>query len=174
MMRRAVSTIAGLAIFINTIFAGVPGLPNVAKAEDVSAASWPHTIATDEATVVLYPPQATTWKEYRSLEARVAVEVTKQTAKKPVLGTLEVTVDTHTDFDTRTVVASHRQVRSSRFPSLGTEQAAAMEQLVQWAMTNEPCRARAARYRAPEPQGEGTGRERSRPQAGPAHCRGRG
>jgi hypothetical protein len=68
----------------------------------------------------------------------VAVEVTRKGAKKPVLGTLEVTVDTHTDFDTRTVVVSQRQVRSSRFPSLDTEQAAAMEQLVRQALAKEP------------------------------------
>lgn len=66
------------------------------------------------------------------------MEVTRKGAKKPVLGTLEVTVDTHTDFDTRTVVVSQRQVRSSRFPSLDTEQAAAMEQLVRQALAKEP------------------------------------
>jgi hypothetical protein len=37
MMRRALSTIAGLAISINTIIARVPELPSVAQAADVPA-----------------------------------------------------------------------------------------------------------------------------------------
>jgi hypothetical protein len=55
-MPRARSTIAGLVIFINTIVAGIPGSAAGASSGNVSAASWPHTHATDEATVVVYPP----------------------------------------------------------------------------------------------------------------------
>jgi len=87
---------------------------------------------------VVYRPQAMAWKDHRSLEARMAVGVTRKGTKNPVLSTLELTADTHTDFDSRTVMVSNRQVRSSRVPSLDTEQAAAMEQLVQRAMANEP------------------------------------
>jgi hypothetical protein len=138
LMQKCVSIVAGLALLMSIIVAGIPGSAVGAGSENVPKANWPHTIATDEAMIVVYPPQAISWKEYRSLETRTAVGVTRKGAKKPVLGTLEVTADTHTDFDTRTVVVSNRQVRSSRFPSLDTEQAAAMEQLVQRAMTSEP------------------------------------
>jgi len=92
----------------------------------------------NDATIVVYQPQAITWKEYRTLEVRMAVAVTRKDPNKPILGALEASVDTHTDFATRSVVISNRQLRSSRFPSLDTQQAAAMEQLIRGPMENQP------------------------------------
>jgi hypothetical protein len=125
-MQKLVSTIAGLTLFVSTVIGGTPSSTRAADAENVPGPRWPHTITTNDATIVVYQPQAIAWKEYRTLEVRVAVAVTKQGAQKPVLGALEASVDTHTDFDTRPVIISNRQLRSSRFPSLNTEQAAAM------------------------------------------------
>ena len=101
-------------IFINMIIAGIAGLPSVVQPEDMPMARWPHTIAIGEVTVALYPPQATTWKEYRSLEARVAVEVMGEGWRKSVLGTRVVTVDTQTDFDG----ASRLRIFRGRFLAL--------------------------------------------------------
>ena len=58
------------------------------------------TITANDATIVVYQPQAITWKEYRTLEVRMAVAVTRKGTQKPVLAALEASVDTHTDFDT--------------------------------------------------------------------------
>jgi hypothetical protein len=137
-MHTVVSMISALALMISTTIAGVPVGVSAADSTQVPTARWSHTIATHEAAIEVYPPQAVAWNEHRSLEARVAVGVTKKGVQKPVLGTLEVTADTQTDFDTRTVIISNWQVRSSRFPSLGTEQAAGTEQLVRRAMADEP------------------------------------
>jgi Protein of unknown function (DUF1214) len=123
---------------VSTIITGMPSSISAADTENMPVASWPHTIATDDATIVVYQPQAIVWKEYRTLEVRMAVGVTKKGAQKPVLGTLETSVDTHIDFDTRSVVVSNLTLRSSRFPSPDTEQAAAMEQLIQQALVNRP------------------------------------
>jgi hypothetical protein len=72
-MQKLVSMMAALALVISMIITGIPGFAAGAGSDNVSAASWPHTIATDEATIVVYPPQAIAWKEHRSLEARMAV-----------------------------------------------------------------------------------------------------
>jgi hypothetical protein len=136
-MHAVVSMISALALMISTTIAGVPGSVSAADSTQVPTARWPHTIATNEAAIEVYPPQAVAWNEHRNLEARVAVGVIKKGMQKPVLGTLEVSADTQTDCDTRTVIVSNRQVRSSRFPSLDTEQAAGMEQLVRRAMAGD-------------------------------------
>src|SRR5262245_61128669 len=137
-MQKLVSTIAGLTLLVSILSSGMPRVTHAADTANVPPPSWPHTITTDDATIVVYQPQAIAWKEYRTLETREAVAVTKKGAKAPVLGTLEASVDTHTDFDTRSVVFSNRQLLSSRFPSLDTEQAAAMEHLIQQAMAHQP------------------------------------
>lgn len=110
------ATRAGLTFLVSTIFTGLPRSTHAADAESAPVASWPHTIATDDATIVVYLPQAIVWNEYRTLEVRMAVSMTKQGTKTPVLGTLEASVDTHADVDTRTVVFSNRKLLSSRFP----------------------------------------------------------
>jgi hypothetical protein len=128
-MPKLVSTIAGLILLVSTIIADLPRSIAAANTENMPVASWPHTI-------VLYQPQAIVRKEYRTLEMRMAVGVTKKGAQKPVVGTLEGSVDTQTDFDTRSVVVSNLTLRSSRFPSLDMEQAAAMEQVIQQPSVN--------------------------------------
>ena len=87
-MQRAVSTIAALVLRVSTVITGVPGAIAAAEVANAPVASWPHTIITDEATIVVYQPQAIVWKEYRTLEVRTAVAVTKKGTQKPVLGTL--------------------------------------------------------------------------------------
>jgi len=137
-MQRFVSTIAGLVLLVSTIIVGMPGATRAADAANVPGPRWPQTITTNDATIVVYQPQAIAWKEYRTLEVRLAVAVTRTGTQKPVLGALAASVDTHTDFDTRSVIISNRRLRSSRFPSLDTQQAAAMEQFLQGAMVHQP------------------------------------
>ncbi len=136
MMQKLVATLAGLILLVSMSIIGTPGLTRAADAGDRPAASWPPTITTNEATIVVYQPQVIAWHAYRTLEVRMAVAVTRQGATKPVLGAVEAAVDTQTDFDTRSVLIANRQLRSSRFPSLNTEQAAAMEQRLRRAMVD--------------------------------------
>jgi hypothetical protein len=96
-MQKLVSTIAGLTLLVSIISSGMPGVTHAADTANGPPPSWPHTIVTDDATIVVYQPQAVAWQEYRTLETREAVAVTKKGAKTPVLGTLEASVDTQTD-----------------------------------------------------------------------------
>lgn len=76
-MQKLVSTIAGLTLLVSTIITEVPRSTHAADTGNVPVASWPHTILTDEATIVVYQPQAIVWKEYRTLEVRTAVAVAR-------------------------------------------------------------------------------------------------
>src|SRR5262245_59556849 len=137
-MQKRVATIVGLTLLVSIISIGMPRVTHAADTAKVPPPSWPHTITTADATIVVYQPQVMAWQEYRALEVRMAVAVTQQGTQQPILGVLEMSVGTQTDFDTRSVIVSNRQLRSSRFPSLETGQAAAMEQLMQRAMAHQP------------------------------------
>jgi hypothetical protein len=57
-MQKLMLMVATLALVTSTIIAGIPGSATGADSGNVPAANWPHTIATDEVTIVVYPPQA--------------------------------------------------------------------------------------------------------------------
>jgi hypothetical protein len=72
-MQKCVSIVTGLALLMSTIITGIPESAVRAGSEDVPNASWPHSIATDEATIVVYPPQEMSWKEYCPKPANLIV-----------------------------------------------------------------------------------------------------
>jgi hypothetical protein len=76
-MQKLVPTIAGLTLLVSAIITEVPRSTLAADTGNVPVASWPHTILTDEATIVVYQPQAIVWKEYRTLVVRTAVAVAR-------------------------------------------------------------------------------------------------
>ena len=104
-----------------------------AQAPEPSAA-WPNHITVEGASVTVYQPQAITWPDHKTLTARAAVAITPPHAKAPVLGTVEVSLDTNTDLATRTVFLSDPKLDSSRFPALDTGQAAQLEDKIKAAL----------------------------------------
>src|SRR5262245_26163311 len=88
-MQKLVSTIAGLTLLVSIISSGMPRVPHAVDTANVPPPSWPHTITTDDATIVVYQPQAVAWQEYHTLEVRVAVAVTRQGAQQPIPGVLD-------------------------------------------------------------------------------------
>src|SRR5262245_64440250 len=108
-MQKRVATIAGLTLLVSIISSGMPRVTHAADTANVSPPSWPHTITTADATIVVYQPQAMAWQAHRTLEVRMAVAVTRQGTQQPILGVLEMSVSTQTDFDTRSVIVSNRQ-----------------------------------------------------------------
>jgi hypothetical protein len=91
-------------------------------------ATWPHTMIIRGATVTVSPPQAISWPDHGTLTARAAVSVLRPNTKTPVLGTVEVTASTETDYATRWVTFYDLKLVSSRFPGLDTAQAAQLEE----------------------------------------------
>ena len=54
-----------------------------ALAAPAAAASWPHTLVRDGATVTIYQPQATSWPDRRRLDARAALAINARARRSP-------------------------------------------------------------------------------------------
>ena len=52
-MKKLMSTIAGLTLLVSALITAAPRPGHAADAENVPVASWPHTITTDETTIVV-------------------------------------------------------------------------------------------------------------------------
>ncbi|HET9019652.1 MAG TPA: hypothetical protein VFN46_08700, partial [Acetobacteraceae bacterium] len=104
------------------VFAQTP-----AATSSAAAAPWPHTLHHGAATLTVYQPQATSWPERKRLTARMAVAVEAPGHDQPILGTVEVSLATSVDEAAGIVHLSDVQLLDTHFPSLDTEQSAAME-----------------------------------------------
>ena len=93
----------------------------------IETAVWPHTITESDGSATVYEPQAISWPDLKTLTARAAVSVTPAGAAKPFLGTIELSVTTQADLDTRSVTITDPKLISSHFPALDAAQAARVE-----------------------------------------------
>jgi hypothetical protein len=105
-----------------------------ATATAPSMASWPHTVPADGGTAVIYQPQVISWPERRTLNTRMAMAITPDGAKTPVLGTMEVAFASAVDFATRSVTLTEPKLQSTQFPSADTAQAARFEAKIRAAL----------------------------------------
>ena len=96
-------------------------------AQASAAASWPHTISRDGASITVYEPQAIAWPDRKTLTARVAVGILKSGQSTPLLGTIELTMSTRVDDAGGVVYPANLSLVSTHFPSLDTAQAATLE-----------------------------------------------
>ena len=80
---------------------------------------WPRekTLA-DGTQVTLFQPQIDSWELYAKLEFHLAAVFTLPDAGPIVPGVLQLTADTTTDFETRTVVAYNMKVAETDFASV--------------------------------------------------------
>jgi hypothetical protein len=100
--------------------------------------AWPHVVRGANGTATIYQPQVVSWPEHRTLNARVAIGVTPTGAAQPILGTIEVAFDSHTELAERSVVLSNARLLSARFPSADPAQAARIEQRIKEALASMP------------------------------------
>lgn len=101
-----------------------------------AAGSWPHTITTPNASVVVYQPQAIAWPNHEKLTARAALAITPQGEKTPIVGTVEIALTTRVDSATGDVVLSDPQLLTTHFPSLDTARAAQLEESLKAALAS--------------------------------------
>lgn len=125
---------AGMAAALPAL-AQQPASPQSLAAQTVAAASWPHTTTRDGATVTVYQPQAIAWPERRTLTARTAIAIVRPGQTKPLLGTVELTLATRVDEAQGVVYLANPVLLTTHFPSLETEQAAALEAKIRAAIT---------------------------------------
>jgi hypothetical protein len=101
--------------------------PAAVAAAAAAADAWPHTLIQDNATVTVYEPQATSWPARKHLAARAALAIRKKGQSAPLMGSIELVMTTTVDEAAGVVNLSDPQLVSSHFPSLDTQQAAALE-----------------------------------------------
>ncbi len=81
-----------------------------------SPLSFPREVKGDAGTVVIHTPQIDTWKEFASIEARVAIEVTPSGEDKPVYGVAEFTAGTDPNLELRVVAVENIEITVTSFP----------------------------------------------------------
>jgi hypothetical protein len=97
------------------------------EAGQAATGRWPHSFTKDGAAITVYQPQAVSWSDRKTLVARAAVAVMPAGQTKAVLGTIQLSVDTHTDDTTGIVSLSDPVLTETHFPSLDTQHAAILD-----------------------------------------------
>jgi hypothetical protein len=90
---------------------------------------WPREKGNAGSKLIYYQPQLDDWKDFRQLEARMAVSLAPA-GGQPAVGVLYLRARTDADLETRNVVISRVEITGTRFPSLDEAGAAKMDQLV--------------------------------------------
>ncbi|MGD0949789.1 MAG: hypothetical protein ABSA52_20470 [Candidatus Binatia bacterium] len=101
-------------------------LARVSVAQDPG---WPREMTKDGARLVYYQPQVDDWQNFKELDFRLAVSLTRAKGKA-VVGVVSVHAQTDVNVDARTVLIHNLTISETRFPSLEAEAAARMDQLV--------------------------------------------
>jgi hypothetical protein len=101
----------------------------LARASFAQDKGWPREKSNANATIIYYQPQLDEWKDYRQLEARMAVSIRQKTGQ-PTVGVVYLRARTDANLDTRNVMLSQLEITSTKFPSLDQAGASAMDQLV--------------------------------------------
>ena len=80
---------------------------------------WPRSYKTDsDATLILYQPQVSDWKDFSEIEAVVAAEYLKDEQSKPVFGVIDLSGRTHADAAADEVVIDQITVSALNFSAL--------------------------------------------------------
>jgi hypothetical protein len=90
---------------------------------------WPREKNNADSTIIYYQPQLDEWKDFKQIDARMAVSIKTKTGQ-PTVGVVHLRARTDADLDTRNVVLSQIQITSTNFPSLGEAGSASMDKLV--------------------------------------------
>ncbi len=115
------------------LVAATLGMTGVGHAQNATG-TWPHTITTPNASVVVYQPQAIAWPNHEKLTARAALAITRTGEKTPIVGTVEIALTTRVDAATGDVTLFDPQLLATHFPSLDTGQAAQLEERIKTAL----------------------------------------
>ncbi len=96
---------------------------------------WPREKSNAGGSIVYYQPQLDEWRNFRQLEARMAVSI-RPKGGQPTVGVIYVqakALDANTD--TRNVLLTNVQITETKFPSLDAVGSAAMDKLVRTFLT---------------------------------------
>src|SRR5436190_7270565 len=83
---------------------------------------WPRELTSKGAKLVYYQPQVDEWKDYKELNGRMAVSLTKPDGIDAV-GVIYFRLQTSADMGSHTVLLSNMQITKTYFPSQQPETA---------------------------------------------------
>ena len=98
---------------------------------------WPRQVMRDGNRLVYYQPQVDEWKDLREIKARMAFVLTPKEGKSAV-GVEELSGDTATDLENRTVRITNIKAEAVRFPSLSGAEESKMVNLLKSAFPGAP------------------------------------
>jgi len=133
---RVLSRAAALAAYSFLLFAASPGPvfgQDPAAAEQPAApdpVSFPRRLESEAGVVVVHTPQIDTWKDFASVEARVAVEVTPAGEDDPVYGVAEFTAKTDPNLELRVVAVENTEITVTSFPVSNEKRREQLDQIV--------------------------------------------
>jgi hypothetical protein len=91
---------------------------------------WPREIDVQGNRLVVYQPQIDSWENYSKLRARLAVELTRKGADKPILGAIWLEAETSASMDKRLVALDNIRVAKTNFPTLDRQQSKRIAEVV--------------------------------------------
>ncbi len=92
---------------------------------DATAPAWPRVFNTDKgATITLFQPQITSWKDFKELEALVATELKSSADAKPVYGIIGLSAKTVADDASENVTLTDVRTTRLDFSALDRQQLA--------------------------------------------------
>jgi hypothetical protein len=111
-----------------------PATPPVTQEPESDAAQpydggWPRKTTKDGATLITYQPQVDDWKDFKTLNWRMAFSLAPK-GGKAAIGAISIEAQTDVDHETHTVLIHDLKVERTNFPSLQGEEAEKMDQLV--------------------------------------------
>jgi len=132
----SLSRAAALVAYTILLYAGSSGLvwcQEPAAAESPAQpdpVSFPRRVDSEAGVVVIHTPQIDTWKNFASVEARVAVEVTPAGEDDPVYGVAEFTADTDPNLELRVVAVENAKITVTSFPVADEARRELLDQIV--------------------------------------------
>jgi len=96
----------------------------------VDPVSFPRSLESPEGVVVVHTPQIDTWKDYASVDARFAVEVTPANEDETVFGVVEFTADTDPNLELRVVAVENVAITVTSFPESDDARRKELDQIV--------------------------------------------
>ncbi|MGB8839333.1 MAG: hypothetical protein WCC67_21480 [Candidatus Acidiferrales bacterium] len=95
---------------------------------------WPREKSNASGSIIYYQPQLDEWKDFKLVEARMAVSIRPKDGQ-PTVGVIYVQATTDANTETRNVLMSNVQITATKFPSLDAAGSAAMDRLVRSFLT---------------------------------------
>ena len=116
-IKTLLSRIENLGMILLISLCANSGYASTAKPEalDVAPPTYPKLITQPEGSIKIHMPQVETWKQYETITASVAMEVTLANSEKTWIGSLVFEADSDIDFDERLVVIHDARIIKHSF-----------------------------------------------------------